>query len=180
LGLPDGDPRSRAPSSRRSQREDRIRHKVEEDARRNHRQPDTLDWIIGAVKEDLRVLLSAARPIAFEKVGPADPVYTSLLTYGLTDLSDRTPTELRASELLAQAIRDAIARFEPRLTNVQVRLAKEQASDWFLSVRIKANLLIDPDGVEPVDFNTSVHLGTRKVEVDGGVNVAEAPKALPA
>lgn len=180
LGLPSKDPHQRAPYSRKSEREDRIRRKVEEDARRNHRQPDALDWIIGAVKEDLRCLLSAARPLAFENVGPSDPIYTSLLTYGMSDLSNRTPSELRASDLLAQAIRDAIARFEPRLTDVQVRLGKEQASDWFLSVRIKAKLLVDTGGSEPVDFNTSVYLGSRRVEIDGGVNVAETLNALPA
>jgi type VI secretion system lysozyme-like protein len=180
LGLPDGNPHSRAPWSSRSQREERVRQKVEDEARRNHRRPDTLDWIIGGVKEDLRCLLSAVRAIAFENVRPTDAIYQSLLTYGLSDLSDRTPNELRNNELLVMAIRDAITRFEPRLADVDVRVAKGQPSDLFLSVRIKANLLIDPGGIEPVDFTTSIYMGTREVEVDGGANVGDAPEALPA
>ena len=63
--------------------------------------------MIAAVKEDLRCLLSASRPLAFEKVHSADPIHRSLLTYGLADLSDRTPAQempLDASRLLPAAI----------------------------------------------------------------------------
>jgi type VI secretion system lysozyme-like protein len=180
LGLPDGNSDARPLWSSRSQREDRIRSKVEEEARSNHRQPDMLDWIIGAVREDLRCLLSAVRPVAYEAVTPSDAIFRSLFTYGLADLSDRTPNQLRDNDLLVMAIRDAITRFEPRLANVDVRIVKGEPSELCLSVRIRANLLIDPGGIEPVDFNTSIYLGTRKVEVDGGANVGEAPEALPA
>ena len=180
LGLPDGRSRSRSPRSVKTQREDRIRNQVEEESHRNHRQAGILDWMIAAVKEDLRCLLTRSRPLAFEKVHSADPIHRSLLTYGLADLSDRTPAEIGTTELLPAAIRDAIARFEPRLTDVLVRLEKGQPSAPFLRVHITAKLIIDPGGVEPINLNTVVYLGTRKIEVEGGLDGGETAPPLPA
>jgi type VI secretion system lysozyme-like protein len=180
IGLPDGRSQPRVPRASRTQREERIRRQVEEEARRSHRQAGTLDWIIAAVKEDLRCLLSASRPIAFEKVAPADPIHRSLLTYGLSDLSDRTPPEIAAKDLLPAAIRDAIARFEPRLVDVHVQLEKGQPSAPLLRLRITAKLVVARSGMEPINLNTVVYLGSRKIEVNGGLDGGEAAPALPA
>jgi type VI secretion system protein ImpF len=180
IGLPDGRGEIKAPRHSTTQRKDRIQRQVEEETHRNHRQPGILDWMIAAVKEDLRCLLSASRPIAFEKVTSADPIHRSLLTYGLTDLSDRTTAEIGTSELLPTAIRDAISRFEPRLTDVDVRLEKGQPSAPFLQLRITAKLVIDPGGSEPINLNTIVYLGTREIEVKGGLDGGKAASALPA
>jgi len=181
IGLPDGRGHAKATASFRTEREERIRREVEAEAHRNHRSAGFLEWMIAAVKEDLRCLLGASRSIAFEKVSPTDPLHRSLLTYGLTDLSDRTPAELIASELLPAVVRDAIMRFEPRLADVDVRLDKGQPVPQFVRVRISAKMIIDPGGIEPINLTTVFYLGTRKIEVKGGLDGrGEAAPSLPA
>jgi type VI secretion system protein ImpF len=135
---------------------------------------------MAAVKEDLRCLLSASRPVAFEHVPRTDPIHRSLLTYGMADLSDRTPVEIEAGDLLPAAIRDAIARFEPRLSSVEVHLEPGQPEEAVIRLRIKAKLFIDPGGNEPIELDTVMHLGTRKFDVQGGLDGGEAASALPA
>jgi type VI secretion system lysozyme-like protein len=180
LGLPTEGSRPRPHSRPRNQREERIRQQVEQDARRTHQEPGIVEWITAAVKEDLRCLLSASRPIAFERVSPADPIHRSLWTYGMADLSDRTPIEIETADLLPAAICDAIARFEPRLSDVEVRIEPGQRTDAVIRLRIKAKLFIDPGGNEPIDLDTVMHLGTRKFDVHGGLDGGEAAPALPA
>ena len=167
-------------SRRKNQREERIRRQVDQEARKAHREAGILEWIIAAVKEDLRCLLSASRPVAFEHVASSDPIHDSLLTYGLTDLSDRTPAEIEAADLLPAAVRDAIARFEPRLSDVEVLLESGQSNEPVIRLRIKAKLLIDPGGNEPINLDTLMYWGTRKVDVQGGFDGGEAAPALPA
>ena len=53
-GLPDGRGQTTGARHSQTQREDRIRRQVEEEAHRSHRQAGMLDWMIAAVKEDLR------------------------------------------------------------------------------------------------------------------------------
>jgi type VI secretion system protein ImpF len=180
LGLPTEGSRPRPHLRPRNQREERIRQQVDQEARRTHREPGILEWITAAVKEDLRRLLSASRPVAFERVPPSDPIHRSLLTYGMADLSDRTPVEIEAGDLLPAAICDAITRFEPRLSNVEVRVEPSEPTDAVIRLRIKAKLLIDPGGNEPIDLDTVMHLGTRKFDVHGGLDGGEAAPALPA
>jgi type VI secretion system lysozyme-like protein len=179
LAVPDG--RNRPGPSRRmkNQREERIRNQVEAEAHRAHRQPVMLDWITAAVCEDLRCLLSASRPVAFEAVPPNDPIHRSLLTYGLTDLSDRSP-DPATRDLLPALIRDAIARFEPRLSDVDVRIDSAQPFDPVIRLRIHAKLHVDPGPDLPINLDTVIWLGSRKVAVNGGFDGGEAAPALPA
>jgi type VI secretion system lysozyme-like protein len=172
--MPTEGSRPRPHSRPKNQREERIRQQVDQEARRTRREPGIVDWIMAAVKEDLRCLLSASRPIAFERVSSADPIHQSVLTYGMADLSDRTPVEIETGELLPAAICDAIARFEPRLSNVAVLVEPALPTEAVIRLRIKAKLLIDPGGNEPIDLDTVMHLGTRKFDVNGGLDGGEA------
>jgi type VI secretion system protein ImpF len=91
-----------------------------------------------------------------------DQLRRSVAAYGVHDYT-HTPVEL---EEVRKSIERAVKTFEPRLTRVQVRVAKEvNAVDVALSFQITAQLKADL-GAEPVVFDAELPKPTRRFQVD--------------
>lgn len=111
--------------------------------------------IMASVRRDLENLLNTRRfiltpPASFVEVG------NSLLVYGLPDFSSRNPTQISVMDQLRLEIAKTIARFEPRLKNVNV-MVDSPGNQRDLRFRISAVLVVDPIS-EPVVFDTSFDL----------------------
>lgn len=111
--------------------------------------------IMASVRRDLENLLNTRRfiltpPPSFKEVG------NSLLVYGLPDFSSRNPTQVSVMDQLRLEITETIARFEPRLKNVNV-MVDSSGSRRDLRFRISAVLMVDPIS-EHVVFDTSFDL----------------------
>ena len=117
-----------------------------------------------ALLRDLEALLNARKPW---RSMPARLSFlrTSALSYGLADFAGGTVKDAMERTRLCAEIADAITRFEPRLTAVEVELAETPSSlEAVLSFRIKAVLLIDPVP-EPVVFDTMLDTATSDIHL---------------
>ncbi len=80
----------------------------------------------------------------------------SVLTFGLPDFTSTLAGNMDETNLLCQAVEQAIATFEPRLRDVQVKIRDvEDKSDRKLRMEISALLWIDPEPM-PITFDTIV------------------------
>jgi len=77
----------------------------------------------------------------------------SLFVYGLRDFTSQNPKSQPVRQQLRQDIEKTIARFEPRLKNVTVRIETNAQSERNLRLRITGLLVLDPI-TEPVTFDT--------------------------
>ena len=77
---------------------------------------------------------------------------SSLFTYGLPDFTAQNPKSTSVKDQLRQEVEKAIARFEPRLTNVVV-MNETNTEERTLGFKISGLLIADP-APEPVTFDT--------------------------
>lgn len=127
-----------------------------------------------AVRRDLDWLLNTKRWLPHDFEGLTE-VKTSLLNYGMPDLSPFSPANGRDLASLARTIEELIRCYEPRLRPGSVRVAvlttpvavpkngEEREKPHF---RIDAVLCVDPVN-EPVSFDTEIDLDRRLVSVRG-------------
>ena len=106
-----------------------------------------------AIERDLENLLNTR---CFPDAIPATlpEVRRSLLVYGLTDFTSRNPALPSVRAELRREIEQAIARFEPRLRNVAVRIDDPSTGARRLMFKIQALLQVDDGVAEPVSFDT--------------------------
>ncbi|MFB0493652.1 type VI secretion system protein ImpF [Methylobacterium sp. OAE515] len=106
-----------------------------------------------AVHRDIENLLNARRPW---RSLPWPTLANSPLGYGISDFTAGTFNDAAEQERLRRDVEETIRRFEPRLAQVQVRLAEvPTALRAVLRLRIDALLLIDPMP-EPIGFDTLI------------------------
>ncbi|MFH1146592.1 MAG: type VI secretion system baseplate subunit TssE [Pseudomonadota bacterium] len=112
----------------------------------------SLGQIKASVARDLENLLNTKRHIL---VPPAayKEVHNSVFVYGLRDFTSLNPKALSVRQELRQDIERTIARFEPRLKNVLVRLESPSHNDRNLRFRISGLLVAEPF-MESVTFDT--------------------------
>ena len=111
-----------------------------------------------AVRRDLETLLNTQATRT--RVGNEHPeVRTSVLTYGMPDLSTIAARSDVERARLCQRIQDLVARFEPRLRRVEVDVQPPTPLDRSLRFRIDALLWVDPSP-EPISFNTVMESAT--------------------
>lgn len=134
-----------------------------------------LDWMVAAVKEDLRLLLNQRRMV--EGLESDDPLSHSRLAYGLDDLTHCSPDDLRRGDRLRLMILQAIERFEPRLSAVEVDVETSATAEFEVRLRIGATLTLDSESL-PVNFGTVLRLTTREIIVTGGIDGTEARREL--
>lgn len=127
------------------------------------RRGSRLDDLKQAVKDDLRDLLNTKQP-PIEITPGLRHLPTSLLTFGLPDLTHASLNSADDRSAWKQAVEDAIRRFEPRLTRVVVSLIEGREFDCGLRFRIDAALDVEPTP-EPVTFDSILDLTTRFFEV---------------
>jgi type VI secretion system protein ImpF len=127
-----------------------------------------VDLLRQAVRRDLETLLNARRrrvplPESLAEL-PHSP-----LGYGIPDPTAGSFTEDDRREALAAEVEAAIRRFEPRLMNIRVTLAKESRDradlpDRTLRLRVEAVLRSDPVP-EQITFETQLRPVTLDVAV---------------
>jgi type VI secretion system protein ImpF len=88
----------------------------------------------------------------------------TVVDYGIPDFSSFSARNHDDRLRLAEMIRMAIAAYEPRLTDVRVRLESVAGNDGVISGVIEASL-ITGRVTEPVSFATNLQIGDGAVEV---------------
>lgn len=110
------------------------------------------EQIRASVVRDLENLLNTRRRITVPPPG-YEEVNRSLHMYGLPDFSSENPRSPIFQRKLLQTIEQTIARFEPRLRNVAVRLDTAAQRERVFSFRITGVLVVEPLN-EPVVFDS--------------------------
>jgi type VI secretion system protein ImpF len=120
------------------------------------------------VQRDIELLLNTRRTIV--PVGPQYPeVLASVHEFGLPDTTAITPATPEGRQRLTQHVADTIRRFEPRLSNVVVRLAEsDRVKTPQVRFVIEATLRMDPSP-EHVVFDSSLDV------TNGDIHVQDAP-----
>ncbi len=126
-------------------------------------QAATVRQVKGAVARDLENLLNA------KNFFPAlPPVYRelngSLFVYGLPEFISANPRSPAVRLRLRQELMKAVARFEPRLRNVTVRIEETEKNERSLKFKITGLLVLDPVA-EPVTFDTVFDINRQEYSV---------------
>ena len=110
-----------------------------------------------SVKRDLEWLLNTRQNAEGVPDGLKE-LKNSLAAYGLPDFTALNPKNMHHQIELRKKLEDAIGIFEPRLTNVTVRLEPTvHEGERALRFRIDAHLRVEPTP-EPVTFDTVLQL----------------------
>ena len=112
----------------------------------------SLEQLKDTVARDLEALLNA-RTTVDESLALYHPeAAQSPLTYGLRDFAAMSLNNPHDRAAICRSIETAIARHEPRLRNVEVRIELDRRSVNALYFSIKALLVVRP-AREPVNFD---------------------------
>jgi type VI secretion system protein ImpF len=95
------------------------------------------------VLRDLGALLNSSNLSASQDLSAYPRVASSVVNYGITPYSGRNLSAVNAPAAVEE-LRSAIQRFEPRLSNVKVRLEADRADEQALTFRIDADLWGEP------------------------------------
>jgi type VI secretion system protein ImpF len=121
-----------------------------------------------AVQRDLEWLLNTRRiatpaPDEFEEVG------RSLYHFGIPDITSMSRDSADSRMRLLTQVEEALALFEPRLTNVHISMVESDGEAHRRELRfvVEATLRLDPTP-EQVMFDTVLHFSSGQVDVHGG------------
>jgi type VI secretion system protein ImpF len=130
-----------------------------------------------SVRRDLEWLLNARqsspvmrRPEHADNGGGGDAgvsheLQSSLIFYGLPDFSSASTISVADQKRISRAIETAVAKFEPRLTEVVVTLLPMREVERALRFRIDARLRVEP-APEPVTFDTVLHIHSGEYRIE--------------
>ncbi len=104
------------------------------------------------VIRDLENLLNTRKQISHVPTSYRQ-VHNSVFMYGLDDFTAENPKNPFVRRKLRQDVERTIAKFEPRLKNVTVRLEDDIEKGRNLRFRINGVLIVEPD-IEPVTLDT--------------------------
>jgi type VI secretion system protein ImpF len=130
---------------------------------------ESRERVLASLRRDLEALLNTRRgpdttPEEFEEL------QRSVLHYGLPDIAEVSQDSADAHARLLRQVKDAIAAFEPRLTQVRVERVPpppEGAARREVRFVIHGLLRMDPNP-EQVVFDTVLELASGEYEVRGG------------
>lgn len=117
-----------------------------------------------SVQRDVEQLLNTRRTIvAVDSMFAA--VLDSVHEYGLPDTTGTAPGTAEGRQRLTDDVRDTILRFEPRLTNVNVRLTEsDQVKTPQVRFVVEGTLRMDPTP-EQIVFDTVLDVPTGVIDV---------------
>jgi type VI secretion system protein ImpF len=122
-----------------------------------------VEQMVDSVRRDLENLLNSHR-VELEIPPEYRQVNNSVMTYGLPDLVSHQSRGPEVAKAVAAEIAEAIARFEPRLTNVTVKaLEVSPGAQLKLEFQIHATLRVEPS--PEVAFVTVLKLTTGETSV---------------
>ena len=117
-----------------------------------------------AVARDLESLLNSRRVDFDERIESLPQARSSIMTYGITDLSSLSLLDPAAQGHLRSQIKTAIERHEPRLSRVRVSLDVPKGRDRQLRFRVDAVLSVHPQK-PPVVFDAMLQLNTNTYRI---------------
>jgi type VI secretion system protein ImpF len=115
-----------------------------------------------AVRRDLEWLLNTRQPV--EAAPEGTELHNSLYMYGLPDITSMSIKNTADRQRLLQEIQAAVARFEPRISNVRVSLKEDKMPN--VRFIIEGLLRVDPSP-EHVSFDTVLQLSNGEYTVRG-------------
>jgi len=118
-----------------------------------------------SVQRDVEWLLNTRRGI--RRATASQPLtHQSVLEYGLLDTTGMSMSGEAGPSKLAEHIKDTLQRYEPRLTNVVVKLlGADEKQRLQVRFTIQATLLMDPTP-EQIVFDTVLEMASGAYEVD--------------
>jgi type VI secretion system protein ImpF len=122
--------------------------------------------IKASLRRDLEWLLNTRRQIEDPEDWMTEVQY-SLYQYGLPDLTTYSLGSSQDQGLLAHLLEEAVAKFEPRLSNVIVSMIPLAGTNRILRFQIEGVLMIDT-GPERIQFDTTLELASGNYTVEGG------------
>lgn len=115
---------------------------------------------------DLEALLNTTNLESTLDLGPNDYVRRSIVNFGIYDLVHRTAEET-SSFMIEQELRDAIARYEPRILADSLHIVRDaSATDDDLKIRfiVRGDMDCDP-APAPVEFVAHLEVASGKLAV---------------
>lgn len=128
------------------QKEDRKTSSLKSGRRLSRSYGVTEHTLLSEVRRDLQALLNTVNLNSTQDLSDFPEVQTSILNYGLPDLSVHVVDTIKI-ERLADDIRDALIRFEPRMDPRTLQVIRDDSidSDTFkVRFLIKAEIRCDP------------------------------------
>ena len=121
--------------------------------------------LMAVVRRDIENLLNTKNfvSVSGSRLGELE---NSLMTYGLPDFTAQGTNNASVRDRLRRDVETAIRRFEPRLTNVVVRIEQGSQEERNITFRITGLLMTDP-APEPVVFDTHLDINKGEYEVRG-------------
>lgn len=118
------------------------------------------------VRRDLEWLLNTVNLESVEDLSAFPQVASSVVNYGVPGLSGRTLSTLKP-EGVAALIREAIQRFEPRLSQVRVipEVVQQDAGERGLAFRIEAELWGNPLP-QRMELRTMLDVDSRQIAIN--------------
>lgn len=122
------------------------------------------------VRRDLSWLFNTTRLAAGTDLAPYPQVQSSILNYGIADLTGRSLSNIRSAELESD-VRSALLHFEPRLLPESLQISVKPGKNPFgtaaLVVEVKAELHAEP-------LPLALHVRTEIDVETGRVSVGDA------
>ena len=130
---------------------------------------ESLRQFKASVQRDLEWLLNTRRtptPAPDE----LEELRNSLYNFGVPDITSMSRDSAESRSRLRTQVEEALATFEPRLTNVQISVIEAEGESRRRELRfvVEATLRLDPTP-EQVVFDTVLHFSSGQIDVTGGV-----------
>ena len=116
-----------------------------------------------ALKRDLEWLLNTRRP-PLPQLDARPVARETVINFGLPDISALGLSSASDQRSLRVAIEACVRAFEPRLTDVRVRLESTDTTDRRLRFHIEGNMKLDP-APEEITFDTVLELTSGEYKV---------------
>ena len=119
------------------------------------------------VARDLEALMNTVALESTEDLADFEHVQKSILNYGFPDIAHRSIDEISVDDL-AEEIRVALMRYEPRLHRDSIRASRDgtvRAEELKLRFLVHADLCCDPMNI-PVEFVADVDLESGGIQVN--------------
>lgn len=124
----------------------------------------SLPEMLNSIRDDLEMLLNTHQSLSGIEAS-LQRVRQSIAGYGLPDLTEASANTPQQREEIAQLIADVIARYEPRLRDIQVRLHDPVASDSrSIRCRIEGRFAMDPAPAVAFDSRLEVMTGHHEIQ----------------
>ena len=124
-----------------------------------------LEWLLNARQSSPVVANTDQADHNSTSASIAHELQSSLIFYGLPDFSSASTLSVADQRRISRAIETAVAKFEPRLSDVTVTLLPMREIERALRFRIDARLRVEP-APEPVTFDTVLHIHSGEYRIE--------------